>query len=248
VTGEIEIYPTPHDLVRGAAGRIASLLAECVQARGRAMIALSGGGTPRHVYRALASDSLQPGVPWENVHVFWGDERCVPPDHPESNFGMANETLLSRLKIPAGNIHRIMGEKNPQDAARRYDEELRRTFPVDGLELPKFDVMLLGLGDDGHTASLFPGTPVIEQQRWLAIAVRPNGQETARITLTFPVINNSRHVLFLVSGKGKSPILAEVLHGSGTMLPAQLVSPVDGELRWLVDQDAASQIQPVAQR
>lgn len=248
MTGEIEIYTTPDDLARGAAGRIASLLAESVHARKRAMIALSGGGTPGHVYRALASDSLRPGVPWESVHVFWGDERCVLPDHPESNFRMANESLLSRIKIPADNVHRILGEKNPQDAARHYDEELWRTFLVDGLELPKFDVMLLGLGDDGHTASLFPGTPATEEQRRLAIAVRLKGQETARITLTFPVINNSRHVLFLVSGKGKSSILAEVLQGSGTILPAQLVSPVDGELRWLVDQDAASQIQPVPQR
>lgn len=248
MSDEIDIYPTPDDLVRGAAGRIASLLAESVHERGRTMIALSGGGTPRHIYRALASGSLQPGVPWENVHVFWGDERCVPPDDPESNFRMAHEALLSRIMIPAENIHRIMGEKKPADAARHYDEELRRTFLVDGHELPRFDVVLLGVGDDGHTASLFPGTAAVHEQRRLATDVRLEGQKADRITLTFPVINNSRHVLFLVSGKGKASILASVLQRSGTVFPAQQVSPVDGELRWLVDQDAASQVQPALQR
>src|SRR5512135_915067 len=185
MNGLLNIFPTVDALALGAAGTIATTLNEAVHSRARAMIALSGGTTPRQVYGLLASDGLRPSVPWESVHVFWGDERCVPPEHPDSNFRMASEALLRYVGIPGAHIHRIRGELNPDQAALTYEEDLRREFRTGPGEAPRFDLVLLGLGDDGHTASLFPGTTALTEQQKLVTAVHIDKWGTYRVTMTF---------------------------------------------------------------
>jgi 6-phosphogluconolactonase len=248
MNGRLDIQPTADELIRVSAERIASLLSESVQSRGMAMFALSGGSTPQSVYSILGSEPLRSGIPWPSVHLFWGDERCVPPGHPQSNYRMVNETLLQHVDIPSGNVHRLKGELDPAMAAKQYEEEIRQTFQVNEDKVPRFDVILLGLGEDGHTASLFPNTPALKEQQKLVTEVYIEKLKTHRITLTFPVINNAYHVLFLVSGKGKAGILSEVLQGNSVSYPAQHVRPVAGELQWLVDQDAASRLALVSER
>lgn len=248
MNGRLEIYTTVETLIRGSAESIASLLIESVRSGGSARIALSGGSTPRSVYALFGTEPLRSTIPWASVHIFWGDERCVPPDHPESNFRMVHETLLRHIIIPSSNIHRIKGEHNPGEAARKYAEDIGRTFQLNDEHLPQFDVILLGLGEDGHTASLFPETPALQEQHKWVTEVHVQKLNASRITLTLPVINNAHHVLFLVSGKTKALILAEVVQNSSYQHPAQFVHPVSGDLRWLVDQDAASRLQAVSRQ
>lgn len=212
-----------------------------IQARGRFAIALSGGSTPRALYQRLANIPLA----WENIHLFWGDERCVPPDHAESNYRMSVESLLTRIRIPTENIHRIEGELPPDEAAERYEKELRAFFG----NSPRFDLILLGLGDDGHTASLFPESPTLKESTRWAVAVEhttPPPPLVPRVTLTLPVINAARQIVFLVSGAGKAARLAEVLQPrpAAQPLPAQLIRPVNGDLLWLVDKPAAALLSP----
>ncbi len=242
MNGQLSVFPTPDDLTRGSAGQIASVLSEAVSSRACAMMALSGGMTPRGVYAALASHSSQPIVPWMDVHVFWGDERCVLPDHLDSNFRMANEALLQHVPIPSTSIHRIQGEIEPVQAAIAYEKELRQTFRVGPAAVPRFDLVLLGLGSDGHIASLFPGTPALNEHQRLVTEVFVQKLNAFRVTLTLPVINYARHVLVLVSGESKAAILADVFLGSAKVYPAQLIEPSAGDLHWLVDQDAASRL------
>jgi 6-phosphogluconolactonase len=179
--------------------------------------------------------------------VFWGDERCVLPESSESNYRMANEALLTRIPISPQNVHRIKAEQSPSKAAEEYEAEIQRTFELVDVALPRFDIVLLGLGDDGHTASVFPGTSALNEQERLVVDVYVEKFKAHRITLTLPVINNASHVLFLVSGRGKAAILRDVLQGHSLLLPAQHVRPSAGELHWLVDQDAASQLKTVQQ-
>jgi 6-phosphogluconolactonase len=229
-------------LIHAAAEVIASHVVGAVQSRGRATIALSGGSTPEGVYRLLGSDPLRSRIPWEKVDIFFGDERCVPPENPQSNFGMVLGALLKHIAIPLQNIHRIEGERVPSMAARDYEENIRTAFHSGASTPPRFDVILLGLGVDGHTASLFPGTPALSEYQKLVTDVYVGKLMAHRITVTFPLINNARHVLFLVSGENKTAILHEVFQGDALRYPAQHVRPVAGELRWLVDQAAASQL------
>ncbi|MBM2841757.1 MAG: pgl, partial [Bacteroidetes bacterium] len=182
------------------------------------------------------------------VHLFWGDERCVPPDDPESNYRMVHEALLRHIGIPPENVHRIKGELDPALTAREYEEEIRRAFGVNENAIPRFDLILLGLGEDGHTASLFPGTSALQEKQRIVTEVYVEKLESHRITITLSVINNAFHVFFLVSGKSKAQILGAVLNESPVSYPAQLVRPVAGELQWLVDQDAASQLAMVSER
>ena len=245
MNGRLNISPTPEALAQAAAQEVSVQLCEAVDTHGRAVMALSGGMTPRSVYELLASDVFRARVPWESVHVFWGDERCVPPEHPDSNFKMANDALLRHVDIPASHIHRIHGESKPEHASLAYEEEIRRMFNVDRNTIPVFDLILLGLGDDGHTASLFPGTSALSERERLVTGVFVQSKKTYRVTLTYPVINRAHHVLFLVSGKGKAAILADVLQSDTGTFPAQLIRPVGGDLQWLVDQDAASQLEPM---
>jgi 6-phosphogluconolactonase len=258
-------------LARNAAERFVALAREAIAARGRCAVALSGGSTPRDLYARLASPEFAAHIDWTRAHFFWGDERAVPPDHPESNYCMANETLLSRVKLPAQNIHRILAEQNPVDAARAYEETLRRFFDLDadergqtrtkekhprssaatlaphasaGVRVPSFDLILLGLGANGHTASLFPHTQLLhETTRWVAAAYIDE-VKMWRITLTAPVINAAANILWLVAGADKAATVRAVLRGDHRPddLPAQLIQPTNGRAVWLLDRDAASEL------
>ncbi|HUB94952.1 MAG TPA: 6-phosphogluconolactonase [Stellaceae bacterium] len=234
--GKLLIVDDPAALAREASGR---LLRWAIEADAPARIALSGGSTPRQTYQALASRPFVDRFPWAKVHWFWGDERFVPPDHPDSNFRMAREAMLNVAPVPPANIHAIptVGV-DPDIAADQYEIELRRAYGGTQLEpgRPLFDVCLLGLGDDGHTASLIPGSPVLEERgRWVAPVI--GGRPEVRITLTYPAINASRHIAFLVSGEEKRPILHEVRSG-GSRAPAAQLAPW-GDLVFIADRAAA---------
>lgn len=232
-------------LARAAAREFASRAAAAMQEKGSFTVALSGGRTPEALYSLLADDTeLREKIPWQHAYFFWGDERPVPPDHPESNFRMARETLLSRVPVPAANLHRIKSELAPEQAATAYERTLIEFFQLRRDTLPRFDLVLLGLGPEGHTASLFPGTHALREQTRLAVANWIGKLGTERITLTAPVFNNAACVIFLVGGDEKAVVLKSVLEGryEPEQLPAQLIRPHTGELKWIVDAAAAELI------
>jgi 6-phosphogluconolactonase len=230
----IDIAKDPEDLADRAARWIADIAG---RSQGRVAISLSGGSTPRRLYQLLSEAPFRDAMPWDRIHWFWGDERFVPPDHPDSNYRMAREALLSRAPIPAANIHRVETGGDPADAARAYERTLKSYYGAETLDpaRPLFDVELLGLGPDGHTASLFPGTKALdERRRWVAEVVGAKPEE--RITLTYPVLESSRHTAFLAAGADKREPLVRVLAGDRE-LPAARVRPA-GELVWFVDEQA----------
>ncbi len=237
---ELEIVPSPHHLVRTAADRFVSLASEAIANRGRFAVALAGGSTPEPAYALLAEPPIVHKVDWTRVEVFWGDERCVPPDHPDSNYRMARRAFLDHVPIPEENVHRMRGELPPDEAVAAYRLELQKALGADG----RFDLILLGMGPDGHTASLFPGTDAVDERTRSVVAVHVEALDAWRITLTLPVINAARRVIFLVSGEAKAETLARVY--AGELLPAALVEPVCGELTWLVDRAAASHLPKTA--
>ncbi len=207
--------------------------------------ALSGGLTPRLFYQILGSPALAGRIRWKNIHLFQVDERCVPPDHPDSNYRMIREALLDNADIPAENFHRMQAEQADLDqAARDYAHELARVLqPQDG-DWPRLDMVFLGMGPDGHTASLFPGTAALEERR---LWVRPNTVERLglrRLTMTFPALNAAAHVFFIVAGADKSEALRKVLEGPPGQLPAQRVQPLNGSLSWFLDEAAARKLSP----
>jgi len=230
-------------LANAAARLVVEQAQAAIDARGAFSIALSGGSTPRDLHRRLASPPLVDQVDWPHVHVFFGDERCVPPDDAQSNYRMAEETLLSHVSIPAAQVHRMRGELPPEAAADDYATQLQDFFKD---EPPRIDVILLGMGDNGHTASLFPGLRgVHEQRRWvMAEDVKEVGMW--RITLTPVVLNLGRATVFLVAGEAKASMLHQVLEGPyrPAELPAQIVRPSPGEVIWLVDAAAAAKLSP----
>jgi 6-phosphogluconolactonase len=234
---DVRVYPDAEAMAGAAALYFVERAADAIAARGRFRVALSGGSTPKGAYAELASKELRTRVQWSSVDVLWGDERCVPPDHPDSNYRMANEALLSSVPIPPANVHRMPEGPSPEQAAERYATVLREVFRLSREGLPRFDLILLGLGEDGHTASLFPGSgAAAESGRIVASSgVKKGGHY--RLTLTLPVINNAAAVAFLVSGKRKSAVLRAVL--AGGPLPAASVRPHDGALVWFVDEAAA---------
>jgi 6-phosphogluconolactonase len=239
----IRVFPDPAALADSAARQIVERCQAAIDARGSFSIALSGGSTPRDLHRRLASPPLARQVDWAHVHVWFGDERCVPPDDPQSNYRMADETLLSKVPIPSEQVHRMRGEQAPEQAAANYARELREFFKD---EPPRLDVILLGMGDNGHTASLFPGLKAVhEQQRW-AMAEYVAEVGMWRITLTPVVLNLGREVVFLVAGSGKASMLRQVLEGSFNPdeHPAQIVRPNPGDVLWLVDAAAAADLSP----
>lgn len=238
---QVLIFDNPDEVAQVAAARFVGLGQAAIAERGRFTVALAGGSTPKRVYELLASESYTEQLDWSKVHIFFGDERCVPPDDAESNYRMANEALFARVSLPPENIHRINGVGDAIANARLYEDEMRTFF--NDAAWPRFDLVLLGMGDDGHTASLFPGTEVLnERDAWVAgLWVEKLG--AYRITLTAPAINHAAHIIFLVTGENKAERLAEVLRGendSAVRLPAQLIKPLDGSLRWLVDMTAAT--------
>ncbi len=238
---QVVVLPDAAALAREAAGRILGQAQQAVLSRGRFSLVLSGGSTPGSLYRLLGDEPRRSQVPWDSVHLFWGDERCVPPDDESSNYWLAWQALISRVPIPPDNVHRIRGELAPKAAARAYRREMEDFFCG---PLPRFDLVLLGLGSDGHTASLFPGSGALDAQAEVAVAVEAQyeGRPTQRVTLTLPAINTARQALFLVSGAAKAEIVARVLGSRGGALPAGQVRPAAGELIWLLDEDAASQM------
>jgi len=237
-----EIFSSPSGLTAAAAKLFTAGATGAVSARGRFTAALSGGKTPVALYRLLTKAPFASQIPWERVHLFGGDERCVPPDHADSNYRTVRERLLDHVSIPPANVHRMPGEMDPVEGAARYDEQLREFFAPHGDGFPVFDFILLGLGEDGHTASLFPGTRAIrESARWV-LGHYVDAQKGWRITITPPVINAARMVVFIVSGAGKAAVLKEILEGPlrPDTLPAQIVRPADGTLLWMLDREAAA--------
>jgi 6-phosphogluconolactonase len=239
---EIRKLTTPQELFGAAAELVVQATEEAVGARGRFSIALSGGSTPKSLYNLLATNARNT-LPWDRMFFFWGDERHVAPTDAESNFRMADETMLSKIPVAAGNVFRIEAE-NPDAAAaaEAYGKTLGKFFELKAGELPRFDLILLGLGPDGHTASLFPGTAALQETTHLVVANWVEKFKTHRITLTLPVLNAARCVAFLVSGTDKADALHAVLEGDapGEQYPAKLVKPDDGKLIWLMDRAAAS--------
>jgi 6-phosphogluconolactonase len=239
----IRVLPDPAALANAAARLIVEQAQAAIDARGAFSIALSGGSTPRDLHRQLASPPLVNQVDWQHVHVFFGDERCVPPHDAQSNYHMAEDTLLGRVPIPAAQVHRMRGELPPEQAASDYETELKAFFKNDP---PRIDVILLGMGDNGHTASLFPGLSAVHQQQRWVVAEDVKEVGMWRITLTPVVLNLGREVVFLVAGEGKANMLHRVLEGPYTPaeLPAQIVRPSPGEVIWLVDAAAAAKLSP----
>ena len=235
---QVKIVPDSDALAHRAAQEFHRLSEAAVQERGRFSVALSGGNTPRAVYTLLASEHQQ--LPWDRIHIFFGDERHVPPDHPDSNFRMASESLLSKVPIPEKNIHRIRAELEAEAAAKEYEQQLREFFHLADHDWPRFDLIFLGIGEDGHTASLFPGSKALTEASRRVVANWVEKFQAFRITLTFTVLNHAAEVLFMVSGAGKAQILSEVLRPGNRKYPAQNVQPQNGQLLWLVDQDAGS--------
>lgn len=243
----IEILPDAEAVAARAADLFAQAAQEAAVARGRFAVALSGGASPQPLYRMLARQQFTQKVPWRRVHLYWGDERCVPPDDPESNYGMAERLFIRHVPVPADNVHRVRGEEGAGRAAEAYEADLRalaaRERPRS--ELPVFDLVLLGLGRDGHVASLFPHSPALEEVERLAVATEaPDG--SPRVTVTFPVIGAARHVWFVVTGAEKAGMVAEALEGLRVpkAVPAQAVVPVKGSLTWFLDEAAASELSP----
>ncbi|MFQ5736094.1 MAG: 6-phosphogluconolactonase [Thermodesulfobacteriota bacterium] len=233
------VYDTAQELFRSAARVLLELCNEEISRKGFFTVVLSGGSTPSGLYELLASGEFRSRVPWKDVHLFWGDERCVDPGHPDSNYGMAERVLLSKVPVPEGNLHRMRGEAEPEAAARGYEEEIRGFFGRMGVEgPPSFDLLLLGLGTDGHTLSLFPGTPALAETERLVVALPVGGG--FRLTMTLPLVNNARTAVFLVTGQRKAEILRRVMEEDGARMPAQSVRPSSGNRLWLVDRDAAS--------
>ena len=235
----IQVFADAEELARGAAAFFADEISRAVTARGRASVLLAGGETPRRTYQMLTEEPLRTSIPWDKIHFFWGDERCVPADGPRSNQAMARESLLDRVPVPPENIHPILCAETPEEAADTYQHELERHFAGDP---PRFDLVFLGLGADGHTASLFPGSAALaEDTRW-TVVVHRLGDAFARITLTLPLLNQARRLLFLVSGQGKSAMLAEMVRSvsaSVPLYPAQRVQLHNGEVSWFADRAAA---------
>ena len=243
---EIRILAAPTELFQAAAAEFARLASDAVHRSGRFTVALSGGSTPRSLYQLLASGAF-PHLPWDKTYFFFGDERHVPPDHPDSNYRMANEAMLSKVPIPAANVFRIPAEMKDADAAAStYELTLRSFFGLRPDEFPRFDLLLLGLGPDGHTASLFPGTFALAENKKLVVANWVEKFKTYRLTVTFPVLNHAAYVLFLASGADKAGILREVLENPRADLPSQKVGPTDGNLIWMVDRAAAAELSPAS--
>lgn len=236
---ELIVFADAAEMMAAAAEELLKAALQAVSERGRFTCALSGGSTPRGLYQRLASEPLREHMPWEEVHFFWGDERHVPPDDAESNYRMAREAMLDAVPLPPENLHRIRAEE--PDAARaavEYEAEIRSFFKIDSEGWPRFDLILLGLGKDAHTASLFPGGTAVHERERLVLAPWVEAQRTFRITLTPPVLNHAARVLFLVSGEDKAEALRSVIEGERDVdrFPAQIVT---GNRMWMVDRAAA---------
>ncbi len=241
---EYSVLPDAGALAARAAKEFTRAAEKAAAQRGRARIAISGGSTPKAAFQLMA-DPAQPWrnrMPWDRLELFWVDERCVPPDHPDSNYRMTREALLDKVPIRPENVHRMQGELEPDVAAARYESLLRNTFRLEGDESPRFDLLALGMGPDGHTASLFPHTDALHEMGRLVTANHVVQKDTWRITLTWPVINQASSVFFLIGGSDKAEMLRQVFTGPNDpeRLPSQLIWPSSGILTLILDQAAAA--------
>jgi 6-phosphogluconolactonase len=241
-TSNIRILENDEKVARTAADCFVGIAQNSISAMGRFSVVLAGGSTPRRTYELLATEEYRNRIAWPKVHIFFGDERCVPPTDATSNYRMANQAMISLLRIPSQNIHRMAGEGDAVANASLYESDLLTFF--DEAPWPRFDLVLLGLGDDGHTASLFPGTRALSERKAWVLANWVEKLNAYRITLTPPAINHAANVLFLVTGTGKSKSLRHVLRGARDpqKQPAQLIQPVEGSLLWLIDEAAAGDL------
>ncbi len=251
VTVTYEVFPTSDAVALAFAQLFAKHVEQAVKTRGVARVAISGGTTPQASFKLLA-DPDQPflaTIPWDKLYLYWVDERCVGPDDPESNYGAAKKLLLDKVPLPAENIFRMEGELEPEEAANRYEAVLRNSMKLEGAESPAFDLLALGMGDDGHTASLFPHTAALEVMDRLCVANHVPQKDTYRVTLTWPVINQAREVVFAIEGPAKTDVLAEVFAGSRNLdqLPSQLIRPSNGKLLLLLDEVAAAKLPAAAE-
>lgn len=247
IQAEYRVFEEQQALARATAQHFVDGIRAAVAARGVARIAISGGSTPKQVF-ALLADETEPyraAIPWERLRLFWVDERCVPPEHPDSNYGAARELLLSRVPVKPEHVVRIEGELDPEEAAAKYESAIRGQFRLEGAEVPIFDVVQLGMGDDGHTASLFPHTEALGEMMRVAVANHvPQQKQSWRVTLTWPVINAGREVFFLIDGAKKADPVGRVLTGpyDPETLPSQLIQPQNGRLLFLLDRAAAAHL------
>lgn len=238
----IRLFKDLEELSRAAADLFVEQSAGAITERKQFLVALNGGSTPNRLFQLLATE-FREKVDWMNVYVFWGDERCVPTDDPGSSYGQAREMLLRHVPIPESNVHRVQGELGPVEASEDYSLILKE-FAPDGLEWPRFDLVYLGMGEDGHTASLFPGSPVDVSEPTMPVTANYQDRPANRVTLTPAVFNRARMVAFMATGEKKAQTLAEVLSGryNPERYPAQRIEPKEGKLIWLVDEDAASRL------
>jgi 6-phosphogluconolactonase len=238
---DLNIFANSSELVTALSKHFVELANSSISKRGFFRVALSGGSTPKILYQALASPPYNKEIAWDKVFFFWSDERCVPHNNPESNYLMAYENLLSKIPVPKSNIFPTEGQdKNPQASAQQYEVEIKKYFQLSGHDFPAFDLILLGLGPDGHTASLFPGSEALSETKKLVAANFVEKFNSWRLTFTYPTINQAHNVVFLVSGAEKAEIITQIFQSPGKIpLPAQLVHPVSGKLEWYLDKNAA---------
>jgi 6-phosphogluconolactonase len=237
---QIIIRDNLSDLARTGANIFTSSAIEAVTNKGRFVTAISGGTSPSHMHRLLAKNPYLSEIPWRETHIFWVDDRCVPVSDTASNYGDARRDFLDIVPIPLDQIHNMPVEISPEEGALRYQKKLIKFFRLKRGEFPVFDLIFMGIGPDGHTASLFPKSRALEENKRLVLSVKGGDPIVHRLTMTLPVLNNSRKIVFLVSGKGKSEILWNLLIQRQKGLPAQMIKPVNGELIWLIDREAAS--------
>jgi 6-phosphogluconolactonase len=243
--------PAPHEIrilenesawAEGVAGFLVGTIEATLRCKPRVRLVLSGGSTPRRLYHTLAQPEWAKRIDWTSVVLFFGDERCVPPTHPDSNYGMAKEALIDPLQIASQHVMRMHGEVEPEEAAFHYETTIREAFAPGQTPFPRFDLIFLGLGDDGHTASLFPSSPALHEQRRLVVATLSPIGISHRLTMTLPLLNAAETVVFLVTGSSKASVLRRVLEDRETAapLPASQIRPANGRLVWYVDRAAAS--------
>jgi 6-phosphogluconolactonase len=245
MTKEIRVYQNAGQVNRALAERFASISGKAIAARGRFVVSLAGGNTPHGAYELMTTPEYVALIDWQSAYVFWGDERCVPPESLESNARSVRETLLNHVPVPVNHIHRIRGEIDPEQAAEEYDKTLREFFRNRMQSgKPRFDLVLLGMGVDGHTASLFPGAPSLHEEKKWVVAHKVKNVDLWRITLTPVALNAASNVIFLVMGAEKADMVKRVLEGDPNPdeLPAQSIKPVDGNVLWLLDEHAASKL------
>jgi 6-phosphogluconolactonase len=236
----ILILGSPEQMALKGANLFADRARACVNTRGNFFVVLSGGSTPRRMHRLLIQESYRSEIPWGQMHVFWVDERCVPSSDPASNFGAAETDFIRQAPIPEGQVHPMPAEMAPELGALKYQEDLVSSFQLRMGEFPVFDVIFLGVGADGHTASLFPRQKALHETERMVVAVKGGEPDVSRLTMTLPVINNAREIVFLVCGKEKAGVVKSIIERGDQRLPAHKIAPDNGVLTWLLDRDAAS--------